>query len=454
MSKFNIQLLPILGLILAAPILHASDKEKHVAFPLKVSSDHRYLIDQNNLPFFWSGEAAWSLIAQLSKEDVDYYLDNRKEKGFSVIMVSLIEHKFCTNPPANYYGSLPFSGKIFTTPDENYFSHADYVVRAAAKRNMTVLLAPLYLGYACKDEGWCADVKTASLSDMRSWGRYVGNRYKNFSNIIWLIGGDTDPYQVKDKVLEMVNGIRDYDTTHLFSAHNQPGTMAVTTWPGESWLSLNNVYSYDSLIYRQYKTAYSQMPVMPYYQIESAYENEHKATTQQLRSAAYWAVLSGAMGHTFGNCPIWHFGSYKKWCNLTDWKTEMNNDGSKSMDYLQRLFRSRAWHLFIPDLEHHVVTSGYGSWGLKDWVTTAITTDGNTLIAYLPSGRKVSVDMSKISGGKAKYWWYDPRTGNKIIIGSYLTKGSRVFIPPDNNDWILILDDASKSFPEPGKQLQ
>lgn len=58
----------------------------------------------------------------------------------------------------------------------------------------------------------------------------------------------------------MIKEIREYDTVHLFTAHNQPGSMAITPWPDESWLSVNNVYSYDSLIYMEYKSAYFQTP--------------------------------------------------------------------------------------------------------------------------------------------------------------------------------------------------
>ena len=423
-------------------------------YPLKLGgSGNRCLVDQNNQPFFWSGEAAWSLIAELSRQDVDIYLDNRKEKGFTIIMVNLIEHKFCNAPPANFYSDLPFTDKPFVSPNEKYFAHADYVIKAAAQRDIVVLLAPLYLGYDCKDEGWCAEVKTASITDLRSWGEYLGTRYKNFSNIIWLIGGDTDPSPVKDKVLEMVRGIRDHDTLHLFSAHNQPETMAITPWPNESWLSINNVYSYDSILYRHYKEAYTRTPLMAYYQIESAYENEHQSTPRQLRSQAYWAILSGAMGHVFGNCPIWHFGSFKTWCNQTDWKTEMNNIGSVSMDYLQRLFRSRSWQTLIPDFEHHIVTSGFGTWGLTDYMTTAITSDRSTIISYMPSSRTVTVNMSKISGKKIKCWWYDPSNGEVTLIGTYKNSGFHNFTPNSEGDWVLVIDDESRNLPAPGSQL-
>jgi hypothetical protein len=429
------------------------EKISPYSWPLKTGgSGNRYLADQNDQPFFWLGDAAWSLIAQLSKEDVDLYLDNRKEKGFSVILVSLIEHKFSANAPANFYRELPFTEGPFSTPNEKYFDHADYVIKSAAKRNIIVLLAPLYLGYDCKDEGWCAEVQAASINDLYSWGRYVGTRYKDFSNILWVIGGDTDPSRVKDKVLEMVKGIRENDTLHLFSAHNQPETMAVTPWPDESWLTVNNVYSYDSILYRHFKMAYARNPVMPYYLCESAYENEHRATPLQLRSQAYQAILSGAMGHIFGNCPIWHFGAFKTWCGLTDWKAEMNNSGSVSMDYFQRLFRSRSWQILVPDFEHKVITSGYGTWGLKDYVASAITNDGSTIISYFPSKQTVTVDMSKIAGKEAKCWWYDPSCGKAILIGTFETRGCHNFAPSSDDDRVLVIDNASLNLPAPGNR--
>jgi hypothetical protein len=421
-------------------------------FPLKTVTGARYLVDQHNTPFFWSGDAAWSLMAQLNFKDAEFYLENRKIMGFSVVMVSLIEHKFCKNAPANIYGEAPFSGKPFVKPNSKYFSHADSVIESAAKNNILVLLTPLYLGYDCGDEGWCQEVKNASIKEMRSWGKYVGDRYKKYSNIIWLIGGDTDPSPVKEKVAAMVDGIRSSDTVHLFSAHNQPESMAVSPWSGESWLAVNNVYSYDSLIYQHYRVAYEHEPVMPYNQIESAYENEHNSTPQEVRSYAYWAVLSGAMGHVFGNCPLWNFDSAKSFCTISGWKEQLNNQGSMSMDFLQRLFRSRSWQTLVPDFGNQITVSGYGKPGTKDHVASAVTTDGRTIISYMPTARTVKVDMSKIGGSKARCWWYNPSDGKITGIGVFPNSGYHEFTPPASGDWVLVIEDSSSDFSSPGTE--
>ncbi len=420
------------------------------SYPLKISGENRFLTDQNDKPFFWSGEAAWSLIAQLSIDDADYYLDDRQEKGFNVLLVNLIEHKFCDNPPASFYNESPFLGHPFTTPNENYFSHADSVIQSAAERGMLVLLCPLYLGWDLGDEGWGAEVRSAAQSDLRSWGQFVGNRYAKDDNIIWCVGGDTDPSPVKEKVLEMVKGIRETDTRHLFTTHNQPEVLTTAPWKGEAWLAINNVYSYSKTLYESCKSAYDVKPLLPYFMMESAYENEHDSRPQELRSAGYWPLLCGGMGHIFGNCPIWHFSSVSSFCELTSWKTQLDLAGSTSMDYLQRLFRSRPWHLLIPDFEHRVMTSGYGRWCSEEYASAALTSDGSTMIAYLPGKREVTVDMTKISGKNARCWWYEPGTGAATEIGIFPTLDNHSFTPPSDEDWVLVIDDALKNLPPPG----
>ena len=244
---------------------------------LRLSTDGSYVVDQNNQPFFFNGEAAWSLIAQLSREEAEIYLANRQQKGFNLILANLIEHQFASNAPANFYGDRPFTTPgNFTTPNEAYFAHADWVINNAMQKGLVVLFAPLYLGYQCGSEGWCAEVKSSSLATMRSWGQYVGNRYKNFPNIIWLIGADVDPTPVASKVREFVAGIKDFDTVHLMSAHNAPEQAAMDPWPNESWLNLNNIYTYNDT-YLAALAQYDSIPFKPFFLVETYYENGHNA---------------------------------------------------------------------------------------------------------------------------------------------------------------------------------
>lgn len=115
------------------------------------------------------------------------------------------------------------------------------------------------------------------------------------------------------------------------------------------------------------------------------------------------------------------------------------------------LFESRAWHTLQPDRDHTAIVAGQGEPESIDYVACALSAGGNTLIAYVPSQRTLSVDMSRISGFWANAWWYDPRTGVAHFAGTHPTRGIHGFDSPVG-DWVLVLDDASLHLGPPGAQ--
>jgi hypothetical protein len=416
----------------------------------RLSLDGATVVDgkDNNRPFFFNGDTAWSLIAELSRENAELYLADRQRKGFNVLLVNLIEHEFARRAPANFYGAQPFTtAGNFATPNEAYFAHADWVIANAASKGQVVLLAPLYLGSGCGSQGWCAEVNENSAANLRSYGRYLGKRYRDFPNIIWVIGGDLDPAPGAAKLRELVAGIKEFDTAHLMTAHNARSQAAVDPWPREPWLDLNNIYTSGpdaAAALRQY----NRRPFKPFFLIEAEYESVSGGAAA-LRAQAYVTVLSGGyQGHVFGNCPIWAFGArVSAFCSSTDWKSQLNSEGSRTLALVGKLFRSRAFHKLTPDQDHTVVTAGFAN----SAAFTARANDGSSVIAYLPAGHGVTVNMTKVSGSSANAWWFDPRTGTVASAGSALpTTGTRTFAPPTGGDWVLVLDDASLNLGAPG----
>ena len=165
-----------------------------VRYPLKISNNRRFLTDQNGAPFLLQGDAAWSLLAQTTKEDAELYLQDRAKKGFNSILVNLIEHWFATDPPKNAYGEEPF--KVpgnFSSPNENYFEYVDWVIEKAAQFDIQVMLAPIYLGAiggqlgGDHDQGWIDEVLAESLSNCLKYGLFLGQRYSKYDNILWIM---------------------------------------------------------------------------------------------------------------------------------------------------------------------------------------------------------------------------------------------------------------------------
>jgi hypothetical protein len=421
------------------------------SYPLTVAPTARHMFDQSARPFLLVGDAAWSLIAAVSNEDANLYLENRKQHGFTGILVNLLEKGFGPNVPANFYGVTAFAEKPFTTPREEYFAHADTILKMAADKGLAVFLFPVFLGFECgsDDGGWCAEVKNASVADMRAWGEFLGNRYANYQNIVWVIGGDTDPSPVKSKLEAMIDGIRSKDTQHPFTVHNQRGVMAVTPWPGADWLTINSTYT-EGIDYEQAQNAYRIAPAKPFFLIESQYENVKARDAQAIRAQAYWTVLSGGFGHIFGNCPVWGFGFGGDCPPLTDWRAQLDSPGSVSMQHFGALFHSRHWGSLVPDTAQTVLMAGIGTFGNTDYALAACTADGTSIIAYLPSPRAITVNGACLTGSAMIAWWYNPSTGAATQIGTFPTNTPQQFTPPASGDWVLVLDSSGTPFPAPG----
>jgi hypothetical protein len=419
------------------------------AYPLQVSANRRYLVDQRGVPFLVHGDTAWSLITALTREEAGQYLADRQGKRFNSLIVNLIEHKF--NGPVNRYGEGPFTTPgDFTTPNEAYFAHAEWVIAQAAKHGIQVLLAPLYLGYPnqADDEGWYREVLANGPHRCRQYGRYVGQRFGRFDNLIWLMGGDRNPGAALDHVDAVVEGIRECDRRHLFTAHVLPEHSPAVEYARGGWVDLNATYTY-AIVHRKLIEDYSRQPAMPFVLIESTYEGEHNASAVQVRRQAYWAVLCGATGHFFGNRPMWGF--------FTGWQAALDSPGAQDMVRVRALFDSRPWYDLVPDREHIVVTAGLGEFRGLDYAAAARTSDGSTVIVYIPTPRTIAVDLSQVSGDVVTGWWFDPRTGKAQPAISEIpfreedgTRGSRELTPPGDGDWVLVLDDASKRLPAPG----
>lgn len=415
-------------------------------FPAKVGVDQRSLVDQNNEPIFIHADAAWSLVVALTREEAEVYLEDRRQKKFNALKVNLIEHKFdggsnLSGPPYNRYGEAPFTvpGDL-ATPNEAYFAHADWVIDRAAEKGILLLLTPCYLGYPGTDAGWYEEVLAAGASASRDYGRWLGARYKDKANIIWMMGGDRNPDAALPMVDAMALGIKERDPNHLFTAHTLRENTARGQYPDATWLSFDTVYPLPHLIYGPCLEAYAVTPPMPVIMIEGWYENEHDMTRLDLRRQAYWSVLSGCAGHSFGNRPVWLFDP--------GWETALDGDGSQDMVHVRALMESRAWSLLEPDTTEAVVAAESVS-GLSH-VSAGLTADQGTVIAYIPAGTTVTADLSKIKGTRVRAWWYDPRTGTSTSEGSFDSAGLRLFTPPDSQDWVLVIDDRDLGFGPPG----
>ena len=427
--------LPILLLVLACITTSATAA---IQYPLSISADGRNVLDSRGNQVMFNAAAPWHIAARLTREETAEYLDARASQGINALLMALmVTDGYSTGSSANAYGDKPFlSPGDFTQPNEAYFAQVDWVIEQANQRGMTMLITPVYLGWECGPEGWCAETIAAGPSVMRDFGRWIGNRYRDQPNIVWVQGGDVDAdaYGAMDEVDALVEGIREFDSTHLHTAHCDRQNSARDCYD-RPWLDFNTTYSDCSLTPRQIRDDYQLIPWMPTVYIEGVYEFENNISAECVRSQAWWSVLGGSNGHFFGSGKIWDFPSW--------WRDGLDTDGARSMYNFGRLVKARAPGQLVPDYAHNVLISGYGNIDDSSYAAAATRADRNSILAYIPSARTVTVAMTRVEGVEADAWWIDPALGEGQYIGRFPTTGTREFSTPGPGDWLLIIDNAA-----------
>jgi hypothetical protein len=423
------------------------------AFPLSVAAGKRYLVDKNGVPFLIQGDAAWSLIAQRTREEAELYIETRRRGGFNLLMVNLLEHWFGDHTPLDAYGTAPFrvSGD-FSTPNDQYFERARAVVRMALDKGMVVLLCAAYLGGDGGQEGWYEEMRRSGPEKLFGYGQYVGAKFREFPNVIWLAAGDYVPPAAALPLVDAVQrGIRQASPEQLETAHWNPETSALDVkFASTPFFAFNTTYSYLPA-YLKSRIDYAHGQSKPHLFIESKYEfDPDRGTTQQwLRAQAYYALLTGAMGQIYGHW--WGFMSLdptlRRRITGKDWKSSLDSPGVRSMGHLHQLFAKLPWTTLVPDETYEVLLTGQGWQGSIRFPVLARSADGSLAVAYLPHD-PITIDLDRLQKPlRARF--YDPTDGTfSDVPGSPLTAGGhREFAPPAKNasgdrDWVLLLEAA------------
>jgi uncharacterized protein DUF4038 len=89
----------------------ASLSPAEATYPLKVSANNRYLVDQDNVPFLMIGDAPQTLIANLSQAEAGAYMVNRRTYGINTLWINLLCNfsDGCNNNAMTFDGIAPFT---------------------------------------------------------------------------------------------------------------------------------------------------------------------------------------------------------------------------------------------------------------------------------------------------------------------------------------------------------
>ena len=320
---------------------------------------------EDGTPFFYLGDTGWELFHRLNKEETEKYLENRRAKGFTVIQAVVLAELDGLNTP-NAEGNKPLINNNPLTPNEKYFEHVDWVIKKAEEKGIFIGVLPTWGDKW--NRKWGEGPQIFNPENAKAYGKFIGQRYKNNPNIIWILGGDRpiESEIQRQIIVAMAEGLHEGDGgRHLISFHPTGGTGSSQYLPNEPWLDFNMRQNGHSLSYteRYYMTNddYRIEPAKPVIDAEPVYEdhpinfnpdaNGH-STSADVRRPLYWDLFSGAFGHTYGHHSVWQM-----WAPSRDpvnrplmpWYEAIDQPGAWQMMYGRLLMESRPFLTRIPD---------------------------------------------------------------------------------------------------------
>jgi hypothetical protein len=167
------------------------------------------------------------------------YLENRAAKGFTVIQaVVLAELDGLTVP--NVYGELPLRDLDPTKPNEAYFAHVDWVIEKAESLGLTIGLLPTWGDKIYPN--WGGGPVIFTPENARLYGEWLGARYKETPNLLWINGGDRNPVTPEQFATfrALGEGLRAGDGgAHLITYHPMGGSGSAALFHDDAWLDFN-----------------------------------------------------------------------------------------------------------------------------------------------------------------------------------------------------------------------
>ncbi|MBR6285641.1 MAG: glycoside hydrolase family 140 protein [Bacteroidaceae bacterium] len=443
---------------------------------VRVSDNHRYLQHADGTPFFYLADTGWLMPERLSRDEVDYYLNALQAAGFNAVQVQVVN----AVPTLNAYGqyshnpSAPFDFACFGADSAraltySYWDHMEYIVNQARVRGIMV-------GMVC---AWGGVVKGGKMNadEAALYGRFLVSRFKNYPNIMWIIGGDIQGTVRADVWNSLASSIRSLDKKHLMTYHPFGRTSSAMWFNESSWLDVNMFQSghrrygqadgdgdhttikedNEEDSWRYVEEALKLIPLKPIFDGEPSYEripqglhdpSQPKWQARDARRYAWWSVIGGACGHTYGNAAIMQFaGAGRGGAYGIDypWFEALKDEGFTQMHHLKDLMLRLPYFEREPDQSVFV-----GKLGVR-YERPVASRGAHYIVAYTYTASPMTIDLSKTGGKRKKAWWYSPRTGGLTFIGEFDRQAVRQFRPakPNHspgNDWALVIVDSEKHY--------
>ncbi|MBZ0258115.1 glycoside hydrolase family 140 protein, partial [bacterium] len=183
--------------------------------------------------------------------------------------------------------------------------------------------------------------------------------------------------------------------------------------------------------------------IEPKYEGILAYQSKKPHPPLHVRRASYWSLLCAPpAGITYGAHGVWgwHFErgpaiGHPGNGDGDPWNVAMKMPGAFQMGHLYDFFSKIHWWELRP--EQALVLNQ--SKEAKDFIAASMNNNGDLAVVYTPSGGEIELNAGPLKRPAAAKW-VNPRTG-EWSDADQLTKEKQTYKTPDDNDWLLVIQE-------------
>lgn len=422
----------------------------------------RALAHADGTPFFWLGDTVWEASASALPDEWEIYLARRAAQGFTVAQMNLLPQWDAALP----HRRLPFLPDAQGAPDPDkldpaYFQALDQIVDRNAEMGLVSALVVAWFNYApganppfYRDAAEGLNV-TLTVAQARRLAAYAAARYGAYP-VVWLLTGDIAFVNPEDEETygAIAAGLLEASFVRAPMTGHINGDMAVRPrLARQPWVDFHMYQSchFDNGV--GFPAAYARAaralkPARPVINGEQCYEQmprifgEGRFSREDVRRAAWEAVLAGATGVTYGAHGIWPwyrdnvtYPAAVIWKTPPRWNEALAFPGADDVARMKQALEALPWwHLEeAPDLPIAEAEAA---------PATVARLGERHILAYLPQARPLRLTDPLLAGVAAR--WFDPASGGTETATIELFFGGVRIAPPSwPHDAVLVIERAA-----------
>ena len=318
-------------------------------------------------PKFLLADTCWSAFTNITINDWEYYLQQRKMQGFNVIQVNMLWQWDSSGTDLNM---LPFTKKSdgsfdFSQRNTAYFERAEQMVAIAEKYDIRLALVLLWCNYL--PNTWATKLRKTSIFPkdlVEEYVSFVVNKFDKY-NPIYIISGDTDfPDEETIDYYELaLNQVKKLAPAAIATLHIRGREMDLPQRLQENqgldfyMFQSGHNSSHQDMSYLLAENFYGKTPVKPAINSEPCYEQMGysrrvygRFSQFDVRKAAWQSIVAGAAtGVTYGAHGIWSWHDDSKKFDTTvgeafetpcDWRDALLFQGAWDYSYLKTVIEN------------------------------------------------------------------------------------------------------------------